>query len=134
MKIDGSCHCGYLTYEAEINPDHLGVCHCEDCQTFSGSAFREFAPALEGTFKLLSGEPKHYIKTAASGKEPAMVFCPHCGTHICSSSGGPESPFYGIRTGTAHQRNELHPRVQIFCRSAQDWVWDLGPLPKHDAG
>ena len=134
MKIDGGCHCGYLAYEAEIDPEQVGGCHCRDCQTFSGSAFRGFAPAIEGTFKLLSGEPNRYMKTAASGHVNAMVFCPNCGTHICSTGAGPGSTFYGIRTGTARQRNELRPKVQIFCRTAQKWVWDLGSVKKRDAG
>jgi hypothetical protein len=63
-----------------------------------------------------------------------MVFCPKCGTHICSTGADPGSTFYGIRTGTMRQRNEIPPKVQIFCRSAQAWVWELGSVPKHDAG
>jgi hypothetical protein len=33
MKIDGRCHCGYIAYEAEIDPENVLVCHCTDCQT-----------------------------------------------------------------------------------------------------
>jgi hypothetical protein len=40
MKIDGHCHCGEITFEAEVDPDALNICHCTDCQTLSGSAFR----------------------------------------------------------------------------------------------
>jgi len=40
MRIDGRCHCGYITYEAEIDPEKVMICHCTDCQTLSGSAFR----------------------------------------------------------------------------------------------
>ena len=43
MKIDGSCHCGNITYTAEIDPENVGLCHCTDCQTLSGSAARVFA-------------------------------------------------------------------------------------------
>ena len=32
MRIDGGCHCGHITYEAEINPDDVIICHCTDCQ------------------------------------------------------------------------------------------------------
>ena len=28
MKIDGKCHCGNVTYEAEVNPDFVVICHC----------------------------------------------------------------------------------------------------------
>jgi len=40
MKIDGGCHCGFITYEANADPDRTTICHCEDCQTLTGSAFR----------------------------------------------------------------------------------------------
>jgi hypothetical protein len=59
MKIDGRCHCGYISYEAEIDPEKVTICNCTDCQTLSGSAFRTAAAAREGTFKLLSGELKN---------------------------------------------------------------------------
>ena len=47
MKIDGACHRGYITYVAEVDPDKPGPCHCTDCQTLSGSAFRMSVPAVE---------------------------------------------------------------------------------------
>ena len=35
MKIDGACHCGLITYEAEIDAEQVEVCHCTDrIQTF----------------------------------------------------------------------------------------------------
>jgi len=40
MKIDGGCHCGYITYEAEADPQRPFICHCTDCQELSGSAFQ----------------------------------------------------------------------------------------------
>lgn len=44
MKADGHCLCGYLTYEAEVDADQVEICHCTDCQTLSGSAFRVTVP------------------------------------------------------------------------------------------
>ena len=38
MKVDGACHCGKITYEAQINPEKVAICHCTDCQTGSGNA------------------------------------------------------------------------------------------------
>jgi hypothetical protein len=58
MKIDGRCHCGFITYEAEIDLEKVMLCHCTDCQMLSGSAFRTVAHTREGGFRLLSGEPK----------------------------------------------------------------------------
>ena len=40
MKIDGSCHCGYVTFEAEADPETTTICNCTDCQTMSGAPLR----------------------------------------------------------------------------------------------
>ena len=40
MKIDGTCHCGNITYQAEIDPEQVYICHCTDCQSICGTAFR----------------------------------------------------------------------------------------------
>jgi hypothetical protein len=130
MKIDGGCHCGYITYEAEVDPDNVIVCHCTDCQTLSGSAYRTVAFVREGSFKLLSGEMKTYIKIADSGNERAQTFCPECGSPIYAASVGEGPQRLGIRVGTARQRAELRPAKQYWCRSARDWVADLGAVPK----
>jgi hypothetical protein len=130
MKIDGGCHCGYITYEAEIDPEKVMICHCTDCQTLSGSAFRTVAFTREGTFKLLSGKLKIYVKTGESGTQRPQSFCPKCGTPIYSCAVGEEPKVHVIRVGTARQRNELVPKVQLWIRSAQPWVTDLGSIRK----
>jgi len=56
MKIDGHCHCGEITFEAEVDPDALNICHCTDCQTLSGSAFRANIAAPAEHF-VLHGTP-----------------------------------------------------------------------------
>jgi len=88
MKIDGCCHCGYITYEAEIDPEKVMICHCTDCQTLSGSAFRTVALTREGTCKLPSGELKIYVKTGENGAKRPQSFCPECGTPIYSTTVG----------------------------------------------
>lgn len=47
MKIDGGCHCGAITYEAEIDPNSVAVCHCTDCQTLSGVSLSRCGPGQE---------------------------------------------------------------------------------------
>ena len=129
MKIDGRCHCGYITYEADINPEKVMICHCSDCQTLSGSAFRTVVFTHEDTFKLLSGELKIYVKTGESGTKRPQSFCPECGTPIYSSTMGEGPKVHVIRVGTARQRDQLVPKVQLWCRSSQGWLSDLGSIP-----
>jgi hypothetical protein len=124
MRIDGGCHCGAITYEAEVDPDKVTICHCTDCQTMSGGAFRAVVPAASDKFKLLKGQPKVYLKTAESGNKRAQAFCPECGTHLWAAA-PVDTPSYGIRLGTIRQRAQLPPRRQVWCRSALDWAMDV---------
>ena len=130
MKIDGCCHCGYITYEAEIDPEMVMICHCTDCQTLSGSAFRTVALTREGTFKLLSGELKIYVKTGENGAKRPQSFCPECGTPIYSTTVGEGPKVHATRVGTARQRDQLVPKVQLWCRPSQSWLNDLSAVPR----
>jgi hypothetical protein len=84
--------------------------------------------ATEGSFKVLSGKPKMYVKTAESGNRRVQLFCPKCGTPICATAAGGRDPI-SLRVGTARQRNQLIPKKQIWFRSAQQWLNGLSSVP-----
>lgn len=133
MKIDGSCLCGEISYEARIDPDRVVICHCSDCQLNSGSAYGVVASVVEGQFHLVTGELKEFEKIAASGRVRQLSFCPTCGTRIHARTKGDPSAFFGLRVGTIRQRAILIPKVQVWCGSALPWVADLSDIPKRDA-
>ena len=88
MRIDGACHCGAIAIEGEVDPDKVTICHCTDCQTGTGSAFRVSIPVPGDTFKM-TGQPTIYIKTTAeSGHPRALAFCPKCGSPVYSTTPG----------------------------------------------
>ena len=124
MRVEGGCHCGYVSYEAEIDPEQVGVCHCTDCQTLTGTAFSTFVPVPKASFRLRAGQPKIYVKTAESGAKRVQAFCPECGTRIYASALSDPQAF-NLRVGTMRQRAALAPKAQYWCRSALGWVMDL---------
>ncbi|MBL8893898.1 MAG: GFA family protein [Rhizobiales bacterium] len=130
MKVDGECHCGRIAFEAEIDPEKVEICHCADCQTLSGSAFRVVVPTPEEKFQLLRGTPATYERVADSGNKRLQAFCPDCGTPLYSTSVGTASRSITLRVGAIKQRDQLPPTIQYWVRSAQDWVMDIGKLPK----
>jgi hypothetical protein len=132
MKIDGACHCGRISYEAEIDPERVRLCHCTDCQSLSGSAFRITAPTPEADYRLLRGEPKIYRKTAESGAVRLQAFCGDCGSPLYATSEGEGTRTFGIRLGTARQRAELTPRRQFWWRSRLPFVEGIGCLESFD--
>jgi hypothetical protein len=131
MKIQGACHCGTIRYEADVDPARVTICHCTDCQELTGSAFRVTVRTLQKDFVLISGSPSTYIKTAESGARRAQVFCATCGSPLYAYGVG-NTETYGLRVGCIVQRRQLTPRNQIWCRSALEWVFDMGGLPKRD--
>ena len=133
MHVDGTCHCGYITYAAEIDPARVIICHCTDCQVLSSSAFRMVVLAENGSFRLLSGEPTLYIKTADSGRKRAHAFCPRCGTQMYATPPVENPEHFGLRVGSIRQRAQLRPTRQLWCRSAFAWINDIASLPKSDS-
>jgi len=135
MRVDGRCHCGYLSFEAEADPAQVAICHCTDCQSSTGSAFRVNVPVPAASFKMLGGEPTRYVKTtAASGNPRVQAFCPKCGSSIYSTSPGDNPTSYMLRVGVMRQRDQLPPKQQYWCRSARSWLADMGAIPRTDKG
>ena len=129
MKVDGSCHCGSVTYEAEINPDHVVICHCTDCQTFSSAPYRVSVFGVPSENVRIEGSPKTYIKTGGSGRKVLVAFCGDCGSALYSTSGETEGPF-NLRVGAIKQRRELIPKAQGFCRSGMPWATNIDGIHK----
>lgn len=108
MKVDGACHCGRITYEAEVDPERVSLCNCTDCQVLTGSAFRVSVPASVASFRLLSGTP---IAACADRDDP---------------------PSYSLRVGCLAQKADLPPKRRIWCRSALPWAQDVSRVPGID--
>jgi len=135
MKIDGSCHCGAIAFEAEADPATASICHCTDCQAMTGTAFRSNIRVEGKNFRLLRGTPSRYLKTTAdSGNKRVQAFCPTCGTPIYATAPGDNPPAYTVRIGTLRQRDQLTPTVQNWFKSARPWVTEMDSLPRNEKG
>ena len=127
MHVEGACHCGRITFTAEIDPAKTVICHCTDCQVLSGSPYRAVVPAPLETF-VLHGEPKYYTKVADSGNRRNQAFCPDCATPLFGIA--PEGATgVTLRIGCLKQRAQLAPTAQIWQRSALGWVDKCMDLP-----
>ena len=130
MKVEGRCHCGAVEFIGSVDPRRVGICHCTDCQIFSGSAFRTSVMVRSEDFDLRRGEPASYSKTAESGEARQLVFCRDCGTHLYGAPAGSGPGWYSVRVGVLAQRADLAPVVQIWCRSELAWLQGLSGLPR----
>lgn len=132
MRITGRCHCGAVSFTATVDPTRVVVCHCADCQQFSGAPFRAVVPAPIENVALV-GAAKHYVKVAASGNRRAQGFCAECGTQLYATEA--ESPrVLNLRLGCVNEKAQLAPSVQIWGRSAMPWLASLAGRPVHERG
>ena len=127
MQIEGACHCGLVSFTAEIDSNRVMVCHCTDCQVLSGAPYRAIALAPMESL-VLRGQTKSYVKVAQNGNLRSQVFCPECATPLFATS-HENATHASIRIGCVKQRSELVPAAQIWQKSAQSWTADLHRIP-----
>ena len=132
MKVQGRCHCGAITYEAEVQPGTVNVCHCLDCQMLTGSAFRANISAPAERFRIITGKPRQYVKTADSGARRVHAFCENCGAPVYSCA--PDNPkSYSLRLGALSEKEALgRPHRQIWAKRRLSWVPRLEGVPEID--
>ena len=128
MNVDGQCHCGRVTYLADIDPERVSICHCTDCQTLTGSPYRVTAICSAEQIRIAGQAPKICARTGDNGRtryQHYQHFCGECGSPLFTSGEcGPDD--WGIRRGSIRQRDRLKPMRQIWCRSSVPWSMTSG--------
>ena len=69
--IQGSCHCGAVTWQFEGLPEGATACNCTVCSRYGVL----WAYGHEGEGIKVAGPSKAYVR----GKATEFHFCPHCG-------------------------------------------------------
>lgn len=126
--IEGGCLCGDVRYEADAEPAFVGVCHCGDCQRFTGSAFATVMAVPSSALKV-SGKLKTFSKHGDSGQVIHRRFCPECGSGIVDEADAMPG-IAMINVGTLDDRSWVTPQSEIYCDSAQRWVRLGGELKR----
>lgn len=128
MHVTGNCHCGAVSFSAEVDESKVVICHCTDCQVQGSAPYRFGALVLRDSFSM-QGPTREYGKVGSSGNRRLQVFCPECATSIYSYEEGNRGPYLSLRLGGVHQRAQLMPRLQIWRQSALPWVDALPSIP-----
>ena len=127
-KATGQCLCGAVTYEVDIpeKPFYAGLCHCKDCQRYTGTAFASSLMVPKAGMKL-TGELKFYGTDTERGTVMERGFCPACGSNVlCRSDAWDDQ--YVLSAGTLDDPSLFKPKINIFTRSAHAHVFSAGDL------
>ncbi|OQE29944.1 hypothetical protein PENSTE_c002G00686 [Penicillium steckii] len=82
MVLNGSCMCGGVQYTVDVDEYMSALCHCTDCQKWTGGAFTSNAVVPRNSLKLTKGTCTSYDAKGASGKINKHFFCSTCGSNI----------------------------------------------------
>ncbi|CRK25666.1 hypothetical protein BN1723_013652, partial [Verticillium longisporum] len=82
MTTKGSCACGAIAYQFEGEALAKALCHCIDCQKWTGGAFTSNAVVPRTAFSVTKGTPRTWDAVAASGKINKHFFCGDCGSSL----------------------------------------------------
>lgn len=118
--ITARCSCGAVALSLPGPSSLVVACHCTDCQRRTGAPFGvgAFYPADAVT---ISGAPKEYVRTAASGGKVRSYFCPDCGSTVYWKADNLPA-MVGVAVGAIAAANYPAPVRSVFEQSKHAWV------------
>ena len=132
-KISGSCLCGAVQYSSDVEePIMTAICHCENCQRQTGTAFSIIVAVPEDSISFENKDSlKEYLDQGQSGKAVHRKFCGDCGSPIMSLVDN--APGLGIlKAGTLNDKSWLNPTIEFWCSTSQPWLEISNELIKFD--
>jgi hypothetical protein len=126
--LNGGCLCGSVRYSTAAKPVMSGICHCRDCQKFTGSAFGALV-AVPKSELTIEGSVKTFASLGSSGKTIFRHFCPECGSSLAEEvEMRPELIILNI--GTLDDPKAATPQRETFCDDALPWVHVTPDVPR----
>ena len=119
-EITGGCLCGRVRYKLAGESAFSGLCHCRNCQRYTGSAF-EPVVAYPSAAVSVQGDLKTYEDKGDSGKAVYRRFCPNCGSGIIAEAEALPGVTL-VLVGGFDDPSAYNPTMEIYCSSAQPWV------------
>ena len=128
MEIKGGCLCGAVRYTAEADPTSATVCHCRDCQKFTGSTFATLVRVPKEAMTI-EGALKTFSSIGGSGNPILRHFCAECGSSIAEESAMRPDTIV-LNVGTFDDPTVSKPGREIFRDDAVPWVEVRGEIPR----
>ena len=126
--LTGACLCGAVRYTTSADPIRSGVCHCRDCQRFTGSAFGALVSVPKSSLTI-TGMMKTFSSPGGSGQPIQRHFCPECGSSIAEEAAAAPGLVI-LNIGTLDDPTSVTPGREIFCDDALSWVRVTGDVPR----
>ncbi len=133
MEIRGGCLCGAVRYVATVEQAAATVCHCRDCQRFTGSAFATLV-AVPKEALTIDGAMRTFSSPGGSGQPLLRHFCSECGASLAEESPSRRPGVLILNVGTFDEPAEVTLGREIFRDDALPWVHVEGDVPRFAKG
>lgn len=128
----GHCLCGAISYRFDAPAEAVVLCHCDDCQRHTGSAFSVNVLVPRDSVAVNGDVATYHTTGSENGDLRDRQFCRECGTPIFTIlHERPEILF--VKAGTLDDRTGLNPSAEVWCRREQDWL-EPNPARRRFAG
>lgn len=117
--LTGGCLCGQVSYTLTGEPAFNDLCHCRNCQRYTGSSF-EAVTVYPSASVTVQGDLKTYNDTGNSGNAVYRRFCPNCGSGVIAKAEIMPNLTI-VLAGTLDDPAGYAPSMEIYCSSAQPW-------------
>lgn len=128
MTYQGGCQCGAVRYEVTGEPQHVALCHCNDCRKSSGAPMVAWAAFADTQFKLIEGEPVTFNSSGAAMRS----FCAKCGSGLYYRNAEFLPGIVDIQSATLDDPDALPPSVHIQVAERLGWMETAHSLPLFD--
>ncbi len=125
--LTGKCRCGAVRYEVSDAFLYAANCHCSECRTATGSAFKAFAGIEREKLTITQG-----VDDLAVFGEEALndTRCRACGSFLFSVVRG--GAFVHVAMGSLVDAPTIRPTAHIFVGSKAPWFEITDDLPQFD--
>jgi hypothetical protein len=128
MAYEGGCLCGAVRWRAAAEPANVRVCHCRNCQRWTGAPF--FARAV---FLAQSFERSGALTSWPTSPRIERRSCVRCGTPMFADPRDPPARV-AVSLATLDQPDAIAPDCHIWTCEKLDWVSIDDGLPRHVRG
>jgi hypothetical protein len=131
-KINGSCLCGAVKFEATPPGLYFIHCHCSNCRRAHGAAFVTWTGFKNENFKITSSPDN--LTRYHTDTDATRSFCKKCGSTLFFESPEEEGEAEGeVAVALANLNGEpgLEPEGHYFVDHKAKWFPITDSLPQH---
>ncbi|MGH6892764.1 MAG: GFA family protein [Dongiaceae bacterium] len=82
MTHMAACSCAQLSITVSGKPKEVLLCHCLECQKYTGSAFGVSTYWPKSSVQSIGGESRKFRRISDAGRWIDRHFCPTCGNTV----------------------------------------------------